>query len=72
MSPKLPATTRALVVQESKEPRNTLYHDAALVERPLAQPKPGEVVVKIAAVGFNHKDVRTAFLHVHSDCEELF
>ncbi|KAF8177240.1 chaperonin 10-like protein [Pholiota molesta] len=57
MSPKLPATTRALVVQESKVPRKPLYHDAALVELPLAQPQPGEVVVKIAAVGFNHKDV---------------
>ncbi|KAF9473863.1 NAD(P)-binding protein [Pholiota conissans] len=57
MSPKLPATTRALVLQESKEQRKPLYHDAALVELPLAQPKPGEVVVKIVAVGFNHKDV---------------
>lgn len=57
MSPKLPTRTRALVVQAALEPRKPLYHDAALVEKPLPAPQAGQVVVKIGAAGFNHKDV---------------
>lgn len=58
MSPKLPTNTKVIIIEESKVPRKPLYHDASLIDRPLSPPKPGEVVVKMAAVGFNHKDVR--------------
>lgn len=54
---KLPTHTKAVVLQESKVPRTPLYHDAPVVKRPLSYPKPGEVVVKMGAVAFNHKDV---------------
>ncbi|PPQ65645.1 hypothetical protein CVT24_011799 [Panaeolus cyanescens] len=57
MTAKLPAHTKALVVQASSEPRKPVYHDAVLVERPLPKPQAGQVVVKIGAAGFNHKDV---------------
>ncbi|KAF8967307.1 hypothetical protein BDZ97DRAFT_1804430 [Flammula alnicola] len=57
MCSNVPKSTRALIVQELKVPRKPLYHDATLIERPLSPPKPGEVLVKIGAVGFNHKDV---------------
>jgi hypothetical protein len=57
MSSNLPTITKAVVMQESKFPRKPLYHDASLIDRPLLPPKPGEVVVKMGAVGFNHKDV---------------
>lgn len=56
MTTKLPATTKCLVVRESKE--KPKQYDAALIEQPLPVPQPGQVVVKIAAAGFNHKDVR--------------
>jgi len=57
MSSNLPTVTKAIVIQESKVPQNPLYHDANLIKRPLLAPKPDEVVVKMGAVGFNHKDV---------------
>ncbi|KIM48515.1 hypothetical protein M413DRAFT_437742 [Hebeloma cylindrosporum] len=57
MSSKLPTNTKVIVIQESKVPQKPLYHDARLIDRPLSPPKPGEVVVKMTVVGFNHKDV---------------
>uniref|UniRef100_A0A8H8CPC1 Enoyl reductase (ER) domain-containing protein n=1 Tax=Psilocybe cubensis TaxID=181762 RepID=A0A8H8CPC1_PSICU len=54
---KLPTHTKAVVLQESQVPRTPLYYDAPVVKRPLSPPKAGEVVVKMGAVGFNHKDV---------------
>ena len=64
MTTKPPATTRCIVVQESKE--NPKQYDAALIERPLPAPQPGQVVVKIAAAGFNHKDVLGFWFSLHS------
>ena len=57
MSYTLPKYTKALILQESTVPREPTYHDAVLTKRPISPPKPGEVVVKLGAVGFNHKDV---------------
>ncbi|KDR73817.1 hypothetical protein GALMADRAFT_251643 [Galerina marginata CBS 339.88] len=54
---KLPTSTKALIIREADASRDPLYHDATIVERPLSPPEPGQVVVKIGAVGFNHKDV---------------
>ena len=53
----LPKYTKALILQESTVPRKPTYHDAVLTKRPISPPKPGEVAVKLGAVGFNHKDV---------------
>ena len=58
MSLKLPTNTKVIIIKESKVPRKPLYHDASLIDRPLSPPQPGEIIVKIAAVGLNHKDVR--------------
>ena len=57
MSYTLPKYTKALTLQESTIPRKPPYHDAVLSLLPISSPKPGEVVVKLGAVGFNHKDV---------------
>jgi NADPH:quinone reductase-like Zn-dependent oxidoreductase len=57
MSYTLPKYTKALTLQESTVPRKPTYHDVVLSKRPIAPPKPGEVAVKLGAVGFNHKDV---------------
>ena len=58
MSYTLPMYTKALTVQKATVPSKLTYHDAVLTKQPLSPPKPGEVVVKLGAVGFNHKDVR--------------
>jgi hypothetical protein len=57
MSYPLPKYTKALTLQESTVPRKHTYHDAVLTKRPIPPPKPGEVAIKLGAVGFNHKDV---------------
>jgi len=57
-SQSLPTLTKTLIVKEAEVPSKPVFHNAVLVSQPLATPKPGEVVVKIAAAGFNHKDVR--------------
>ncbi|KAF8802847.1 NAD(P)-binding protein [Phlegmacium glaucopus] len=53
----LPKYTKALTVQESTVPRKPLYHNAVLTEIPISPPKPGQVAIRLGAVGFNHKDV---------------
>ena len=57
MSYNLPKYTKALTLRESTVPQQPLYHDAVLTDRPIFPPKPGEVAIKLGAVGFNHKDV---------------
>jgi len=61
MSFTLPKYTKALTVQELPVPREPLYHDVVLIERPLSPPKPGQVAIRLGAVGFNHKDVKFFF-----------
>ncbi|KAJ8077958.1 hypothetical protein PM082_000159 [Marasmius tenuissimus] len=54
----LPKNTKAVVVQ--KEPSHSapdLKHGAALTTIPIQELNEGEVLVKIAAVAFNHRDV---------------
>ena len=60
MSSILPKSTKVLVVNKSSEGRTgPLYHDAVLEERALpSHLNPEQVLVKITAAAFNHKDVR--------------
>ena len=64
-SQSLPTHTKKLIVKEADVPSKPVFHDAALVSQPLAEPKQGEVVVKIAAAAFNHKDVRLTTVQDH-------
>lgn len=57
MSSSLPRTTRALVVQKDAQERKPVYHDTEVVERPIPSLKQGEILVKIGAAAFNHRDV---------------
>ena len=57
MSSSLPWTTRALVVQKDAQERKPVYHDTEVVERPIPSLKQGEILVKIGAAAFNHRDV---------------
>lgn len=55
---QIPKTTRALVVRKAKETGKHVLHDAVLEEeRPIPQLKSGQVLVRVHAAGFNHRDV---------------
>ncbi|KAF5334516.1 hypothetical protein D9611_013793 [Ephemerocybe angulata] len=59
-STDLPKVSRAVVVAEATDssPKRERYpYDAALVESAIPELKPGQVLLKINAAGFNHKDV---------------
>lgn len=55
---QVPQTTKALVLRENREAG---LHDVVLEARPLQRPTPEQVVVKVRAVSFNHRDVRYGF-----------
>ncbi|CCM00486.1 uncharacterized protein FIBRA_02520 [Fibroporia radiculosa] len=50
-------STQAIVVQKSPPGRNPLYHDAVMEDKPLPALGTGQILVKIGAAGFNHRDV---------------
>lgn len=55
-----PSTTKAVVVRKSNGKSNSGYvNNATLETLPLPQLKSGEILVKMHAVAFNHRDVRT-------------
>lgn len=53
----LPTTTRALVLQKAAQEQSPPYHDVVVEERPVPALKDQEVLVRIAAVALNHRDV---------------
>ncbi|KAH7924734.1 NAD(P)-binding protein [Leucogyrophana mollusca] len=57
MAGRLPKSTHALVVKRCSEGKKPIYHDAILEERPIRPLKTGEILVKMSAVSFNHRDV---------------
>ncbi|OCH93814.1 NAD(P)-binding protein [Obba rivulosa] len=64
MSHKIPHSTRALIVQKSQLTGSTkpsalagLPYDAVLEERPIPALGKGQVLVKVAAAAFNHRDL---------------
>jgi NADPH:quinone reductase-like Zn-dependent oxidoreductase len=53
-----PSSSKALVLQNQLEQQNkSRYNDVRIVERPIPALKPGEILVKINAAGFNHREV---------------
>lgn len=57
MASRIPESTRALVIKKCSAEATPVYHHAVLETRPLQQLKQGEVLVKMGAVSFNHRDV---------------
>ena len=57
MAVRLPKETRALVLKKSLAERKPLYHDAVIEKRAIPTLKHGQVLVKMGAVAFNHRDV---------------
>ncbi|KAG2106766.1 uncharacterized protein F5147DRAFT_746199 [Suillus discolor] len=57
MATRTPESTRALVIKKCSAEATPVYHHAVLETRPLQQLKQGEVLVKMGAVSFNHRDL---------------
>ncbi|OCB84202.1 NAD-binding protein [Sanghuangporus baumii] len=55
----LPRTGRALVIKKAKvKPNASVYHDVVVENRSVEPPlHPGEILVKVSAVAFNHRDL---------------
>ncbi|KAJ6607588.1 hypothetical protein B0H10DRAFT_1817694 [Mycena sp. CBHHK59/15] len=49
--------TKALTLQKSATARTPLYHDAIVQEQAIPPLKQGQVLVKMGAVAFNHRDL---------------
>jgi hypothetical protein len=54
----IPKTMKALVVVRDVRQTKQLYHDAKVEEKAIPALKKGEILVKVNAAGFNHRDVR--------------
>lgn len=60
MVSNIPKSTKALVLKNPALQRKPVYHDAVVEERPISIAlKPGEVLVRIGAAAFNHREVCT-------------
>ncbi|KAJ4480089.1 NAD-P-binding protein [Lentinula aciculospora] len=58
LSPQVPSTTTAVVVRKSNGESSKGYvYDAVLEHMPLRKLNSGEILVKMRAVAFNHRDV---------------
>ncbi|KAJ8496183.1 hypothetical protein ONZ51_g1305 [Trametes cubensis] len=53
---QIPKSTKALVLRKSTQATQPVYHNAVLEERPIPALKPGQVLVRIYAAAFNHRD----------------
>lgn len=71
MTSQLPVSTRSLVLYKSSvaAPPGKVYHDAKLEHRRLQPLKSNEILVKVGAAAFNHRDV--CFLSSSNDMELL-
>ena len=57
-------TTKALILRQSRGFQEQDYHDVVLEEKQLAAPHGTELVVKMHAVAFNHREVSSLGLHL--------
>ncbi|EJF66218.1 NAD(P)-binding protein [Dichomitus squalens LYAD-421 SS1] len=54
---QIPKTTKALVLRKAAANGKSVLHDAVVEERPLPQLKPGQILVRVHAAAFNHRDL---------------
>ncbi|KAI9459452.1 chaperonin 10-like protein [Lactarius psammicola] len=52
-----PTSLKALTLQRPAEPRNPVYNDVHIVEKSVPVLKRGQVLVRINAAGFNHREL---------------
>ncbi|KAI0780500.1 NAD-P-binding protein [Trametes elegans] len=53
---QIPKSTKALVLRKAAQATKPVYHDAVVEERPIPDLKPGQILVRIHAAAFNHRD----------------
>ncbi|TRM61209.1 hypothetical protein BD626DRAFT_549209 [Schizophyllum amplum] len=56
-SRQIPRTTRSVVIQKQASARKPAYHDVVIVERDIPALQRGEVLVKMSACAFNHREL---------------
>jgi len=61
---RLPSSFKALILVESEPEslRQSLHYDVRIVDRPIPALEQGQVLVKINAAGFNHREVGSGHL----------
>jgi hypothetical protein len=70
---RFPSSFKALVLQNQREQQNkSLHNDVRVVQRPIPALKPGEILVKINAAGFNHREVCLGSLKRWKDAAVTF
>jgi NADPH:quinone reductase-like Zn-dependent oxidoreductase len=52
-----PTSLKALILQKQADTRKPVHNDVHIVERPVPVLSAGEVLVRINAAGFNHREV---------------
>ena len=52
-----PTSFKALILQPQTDSRKPVYHDVRIIERSIPTLRYGEVLVRITAAGFNHREV---------------
>ncbi|EIN07030.1 NAD(P)-binding protein [Punctularia strigosozonata HHB-11173 SS5] len=53
----VPKTTKALVLRRAPTDAKPLYHDAVIEDVPIGPLRQGQILVKLGAVAFNHRDL---------------
>ncbi|KAI0672793.1 NAD(P)-binding protein [Trametes maxima] len=53
---QIPKITKAIVLRKAASAVKPVYHDAILEERPIPELKAGQVLVRLHAAAFNHRD----------------
>ncbi|KAI5900674.1 NAD(P)-binding protein [Schizophyllum commune H4-8] len=56
-SRQIPRTTRSVIIQEQASAKKPVYHDAVIVEREIPALQRGEVLVRMSAAAYNHREL---------------
>lgn len=64
-----PTSLKALTLQKPAEPRKPVYNDVRIVEKSIPVLKRGEVLVRINAAGFNHREVCSGCIAKGDECD---
>ncbi|KAL1689616.1 hypothetical protein GGG16DRAFT_57425 [Schizophyllum commune] len=58
-SRQIPRKTRSVIIQKQASAKKPVYHDAVIVEREIPALQRGEVLVRMSAAAYNHREVLT-------------
>lgn len=60
---------KALTLQKPSGPRKPVYNDVHIVEKSIPVLKRGQVLVRITAAGFNHREVCLGSMATGGGCD---